>query len=344
MIRARRLTRFLSGVVLGTAVFASVTPAAHAVAASDLAASIRAYIDTLPSDYTVSVRELDGDQRTIGIDENLRVEPASVIKLFYAWATLRRVDLGSLRLSQTMPNGLTWERCLTLMITVSDNKCSADIRTALGNRTLNTLFAASGYPNTGILLTATGAYNGKRTSAADTSLLLARLEQGTLLSPSSTTYFHQLLKDQVWRTRINLGVPAGVRVENKGGELWVTSGWTQSDAAIVRGPQSTYVITVFGRNEASKSVISGISRIVYEYLQDEPVTTPATFSTYQFTAAVAMPVRSSFGGRVLYTIPRGTLVKLFYSERNWVKVRQVGKPLGWALFPQLALRDQYRWE
>lgn len=343
MIRFRDVARIVATIALAVSAGGTLSVPVHAAPAPDLTADIRAYIDSLPSDYTVSVRELGGQERTVGIDENLRVEPASVIKLFYAWATLRRVDLGSLRLSQTMPNGLTWDRCLKLMITVSDNKCSADIRVALGNRNLNALFAASGYPNTVIRLTASGAYNGKRTSAADTALLLTRLEQGTLLSPSSTTYFHQLLKDQVWRTRLNLGVPAGVRVENKGGELWVSTGWTQSDAAIVRGPRSTYVIAVFGRNEATKAAISGISQIVYEHLQDEVVTTPAQFSTYQFTAAVAMPVRSSFAGPIMYTIPKGTLVKLFYSERNWVKVRQVGKPLGWAQFQQLSLRDQYRW-
>lgn len=338
-----RLTRFVVSLVLAVTATLTSSPGVSATEASDLAAEITAYINTVESDYTVSVRELGDGGVNVGVDEHLRVEPASVIKLFYAWAALRRVDLGSLRLSQTMTNGLTWDRCIKLMITISDNKCSADIRIALGNRTLNALFAASGYPDTYIKLTAAGAYKTKRTSAADTTLLLSRLEEGTLLSPSSTEYFHQLLKDQVWRTRINLGVPAGVRVENKGGELWVSTGWTQSDAAIVRGPESTYVLAVYGRNEATKDSVARISRIVYEALQGDVVTAPARFTAYQYAAATSLSVRATPGGRILYTVPAGTSLKAYYSDRNWVQVKQSGHARGWVKFTQLRLRDQYRW-
>lgn len=230
------------------------------------------------------------------------------------------------------------------MITISDNKCSADIRTALGSTTLNTLFSSSGYPDTRINLSAGGAYKGMTSSTADTALLLTRLEEGTPLSPASTAYFHDLLKGQVWRTRINKGVPAGVPIENKGRELWVTGGWAQSDAAIVHGPHSTYVMSVSGRTEASKAHIAEMSRIVSEFLEGESVTTPAAWSTFQFQAAGASTVQATAGGRVLYRIPAGTLVKLFYSERNWVYVRQNGKAKGWTTFPSLTLRDSYRWE
>lgn len=338
--RARALTVAL---VAATSVLGTTLPAS-ASDASDLAAQITAYTSTLDSDYTVSVLELGDGGVAAGVAATKRVEPASVIKLFYAWATLRRVDMGSLRLTQKMSNGLTWDRCLQLMISISDNKCSADIRVALGNRTLNSLFAASGYPDTYIKLTTSGAYDGKRTSAADTTRLLARLEQGDLLSPASTDYFHQLLKDQAWRTRINLGVPAGVRVENKSGELWVTSGWTQSDAAIIRGPQSTYVLTVFGRNEAEKTAVAEISRIVYEFLQGEEVVEPAKFSSYQYIAATTTAVRATRGGRVLYTVAPNTRLKAYWSERNWVEVKQAGKARGWVTWPSLRLRAAYRWE
>jgi beta-lactamase class A len=341
-----RVAHGVSSAIALTLVLALGAPAqvASATPADDLRTALTGYLSTVSADYTISVHELGEDGIEVGIDEHVRIEPASVVKLFYAWAALRRVDMGSLRLSQVMSNGLTWDRCITLMITISDNKCSADIRQALGNRTLNTLFAASGYSNTYIRLTARGAYNGKRTSAADTTLLFTRLEEGTLLTPASTTYFHELLKGQVWRTRINLGVPAGVRVENKGGDLVISSGATQSDAAIVRGPESTYVLTVYGRNNAAKADIAAISRIVFEHLQGQTVTTPASFSTFQYTAVGAVPVRAKPGGRILYRIPSGTLVKAYYSERNWMVVKQNHKRQGWVKFQHLRLRDQFRWQ
>jgi beta-lactamase class A len=342
MASTSRFTRF-TATALVLVSLVSATPA-QAAPADDLSAQISTYLATQEGDYTVSIRELGPGGISTGIVEDGWIEPASVVKLFYAWAALRRVDLGSINLNQTMANGLTWDRCLRLMISISDNECSADIRVALGNRTLNTLFAAAGYPNTFIKLTTRGAYDGKRTSAADTALLLTRLEEGTLLSPESTQYFHQLLKDQVWRTRINLGVPAGTRVENKSGELWVASGWTQSDAAIVRGPHSTYVLVVYGRHDATKAAIAGVSRIAYEFLQGETVTTPATFSAYQFRTTSSTPVRATKGGRVLYRIPSGALVKAYYTERNWVLVRQSGRAKGWITYPHLTLRSEYRWQ
>lgn len=340
------LSSFFARIIAATAIFGSLLGAtpAYAAPADELKAQISTYLSTQKGQYTVSVRELGPGGVSAGIAEDGRIEPASVIKLFYAWATLRRVDLGSIRLNQTMANGLTWDRCLRLMISISDNQCSTDIRVALGNQTLNTLFAASGFPNTAIKLTSAGAYNGKHTSAADTALLLKRLDEGTLLSTTSTAYFHQLLKDQVWRTRINLGVPVGVHVENKSGELWVSSGMTESDAAIIRGPHATYVLVVFGARDATKTAIAGVSKIVYEFLQGEPVTTPATFSAYQFRANQSMPVRATKGGRELYRVPAGALVKAYFTERNWVWVRQSGKAKGWVKYQHLTLRDEFRWQ
>ena len=338
--------RMRRGISIALALVFSVSGAAPAMAgpSPELANNIRAYLSDQPGAYTVSLRELSSDGVTVGIDDTVQVEPASVIKLFYAWAALRRVDRGSLALSKTMSNGLTWDRCLKLMISISDNKCSADIRQALGNTTLNALFAASGYPNTVIKLTSNGAYKTKRTSAADTTLLLSRLEAGTLLSPVMTTYFHQLLKDQIWRTRINLGVPSGIPVENKGGELWVASGWTQSDAAIIRGPRSTYVLSVYGRNDATKSAIAGISRIVYEYVQGQSVTNPARFDAYQYEATTRVAVRKSPGGAITYRVGQGTFIKAYLSERNWVEIKAYGKTRGWVEFQNLRLREQFRWQ
>lgn len=293
--------------------------------------------------YTVSLREIGGNAHQVGINASKRIEPASVIKLFWAWATLKRVDAGTLNLQQELKPGFTWETCLNLMIKISDNECSSWVRESLGNNILNQQLLTSGYPDTQIVLDAYGQYKTKFTSAADTSLLLERLELGTLLSPSSTQYFHSLLKQQVFRTRITPGVQKGVVVENKGGNFWVPGGWTESDAAIIRGPFSTYVLVVYGRTEAKKTEISAVSKLVYQHTQGKKVTAANTFPRRQYTTRFAVWVRKTPNGKAIYKAKKNVLVELYFADRDWVRIKQDGKTAGFVRFSDLQLRGSYIW-
>src|SRR5215207_5360822 len=152
----------------------------------ELAAALKAYLSTKSGRYSVSVTELGGEQRSVSLDGARRAEPASTMKLFYAWATLRAVDEGTLTLATRLSSGISVSRCLTVMIQVSDNPCSVDLRLRIGMRKLNSLFKSEGFANTYIVLDSAGRYVTKRTSSDDLALLLARLEQGALLSEAGT--------------------------------------------------------------------------------------------------------------------------------------------------------------
>jgi beta-lactamase class A len=331
-------------ILLQTGIFATPSMASASTASEQtLQTKLTNYFAGKHAKYTLSLRELGGSQHQLGIEDARQIEPASVIKLFWAWATLKKVDEGQLDLNSTLAPGFTWESCLNLMIKVSDNQCSAWIRDSLGNTVLNQQFIDFGYPNTRIVIDAAGKYVTKYTSAADISLLLQRLEQGTLLSPGSTTYFHNLLKAQAFRQRITPGVQKGVVVENKGGDLWVPGGWTQSDAAIVRGPHSTYVLVIFGRNDAKNSDISGASKIVYEHIQNQTITSANVFARRQYVTTAAVWVRKSRAGRYAYRAKRNALLELVYADGDWVKVKQNGKTAGFLRFTSLKLTPAYIW-
>lgn len=169
------------------------------------------------------------------------------------------------------------------------------------------------------------------------------MEQGALLSPSSTLYFHNLLKAQTFRTRITPGVQKGVVVENKGGNLWIAGGWTESDAAIVRGPQSTYVLVIYGRDEAKKAEIAAASKIVYSHIQRQNVTIPNAFPRRQYNTRWLVWVRKTPGGRGIYRAKKGVLVELLYADKDWVKIKQDGKTAGFVRFSSLKLRGAYIW-
>lgn len=188
------------------------------------------------------------------------------IKLFIAWATLQLVDEGVISLNKTLSTGQTVSGCLTKMIEQSDNDCSVYLRLLVGNDRINSMWAEAGYTNTEVLLDSSGGYDGKQTSTNDQAALLQRLYAGTALSDASTTLLLDHMKAQVWRTRVPAGLPDGVVVADKPGWLEIESGWTQSDAALVWGESSTYIITVLGSEGALESEIAQLSSAVYEEL------------------------------------------------------------------------------
>jgi beta-lactamase class A len=345
-MNVRKWVAILVIALLGMLGLLTVPTGAKAATSSEtnLQTKLTSFFATQKGNYTLALRELDSPNHEVDIDANRRIEPASVIKLFYAWAALQEVDAGHVVLSNQLQPGFTWDTCMSLMIKVSDNDCASWVREAIGNAAFNLKLAEAGYENTRVVLDSlTGKYKTKYTTAADTALLLKRLQTGTALSSTSTTYFKNLLRAQVFRSRITAGVQAGTTVLNKGGELWVSSGWTESDAAIVLGPETNYVLVVFGRNNAMNASIAQASTIVYEHLQGSTVTTPSSFPPRQYLTNLKVWVRSKPAGKKLYQVPLRTAIVLYYADRDWVKIKPYGKPAGYLKFSALNLRSQYVW-
>ena len=359
MGRTRAFARWWAFAVAATLIVAGLAAPPHPAFAADaapqtsltadasaefqpaLAAALQTYLSTKTGRYSVTVTELDGEQRSMSLNGARRVEPASTIKLFYAWATLRAIDEGTLTLVTKLSSGVTVGRCLTLMIQVSDNPCAVDLRNRIGLRKLNRLFLSEGYLNTYLVLDSSGRYVTKRTSSDDLALLLARLEQGALLTEAGTYEFKRRLLAQIWRQRITSGIEAGTVVGSKSGQLWVSSGMVEADTAIIHGEHSTYVLTVIGTHNAAGSTVRGISTIVYRYLQGD-FTVKATFPASQFVTTTKVRLVRSPGGSLVTYLRTGTPVQVLISSRNWMRVK-VGTRYGWVPFTQLSLRPAYLW-
>ncbi len=105
------------------------------------------------------------------------------------------------------------------------------------------------------------------TTSADLAVLLAAIERGTVLSPSSSTEMRQILLAQEFNEKIPAGLPAGTRVAHKTGEITAVS----HDAAIVYPPgRKPYVLVVLTRGlregKDSAGLIADISRIVWSHV------------------------------------------------------------------------------
>lgn len=311
----------------------------RATSIAELVAALQLRLRSLPGSYSVSVRELGGLEAAVSINGAVMQEPASVMKLFAAYAVLDRVDAGTLTLATPTRSGTTVEACLRVIIHVSDNDCHWDLVALIGNQALNDQFWAEGYTRTVYQgYSGNGSYYAsKHTSTNDVTLLLTRLHRGELLSPASTQLFIDLLETQVWRHRLPSGMPPGVPIANKTGYLWVSSGYIHADVAIVSAPTGPFVVSVIGSRNATAAGVRAIGTVVYEHFAG-PVGTPAGFAAENLVLTSAAPYYSGAGTGQLGVAAAGTRVAAYASRREWYQVIRNGQ---YVYIHASALRNYY---
>jgi len=104
------------------------------------------------------------------------------------------------------------------------------------------------------------------TTARDMAVILRSIETGAAASPSATRAMRDILLAQVFNEKIPAGVPPGVRVAHKTGEITAHS----HDAAIVYPPGTRpYVLVVLTRGitdgARANKLIADISALVYAH-------------------------------------------------------------------------------
>ncbi len=113
------------------------------------------------------------------------------------------------------------------------------------------------------------------TTAADLAIALTTLAQGTGFKPASIERMLGILKEQEFNEKIPAGLPPGITVAHKTGDI---TGF-HHDAAIVYPPgEKPYVLVVltegYRDQKDADQVIAGISRVVWERRADL-LTTPS---------------------------------------------------------------------
>ena len=158
---------------------------------------------------------------------------------------------------------------LSLMITRSSNFATNTLIALVGAEDVNRTMRSLGAQRIQVLR---GVEDGKAfdkglintTTARDLAIILRAIEDGRAAPPEATNEMRQILLAQEFNEKIPAGLPAGIRVAHKTGEITAHS----HDAAIVYPPaRSPYVLVVLTRGiqdgaKASK-LIADISSIVY---------------------------------------------------------------------------------
>jgi len=158
---------------------------------------------------------------------------------------------------------------LRLMITRSSNLATNTLIALVGAEQVNRTMRSLGAQRIQVLR---GVEDGKAfdkglvntTTAGDLAIILRAIEEGRASSPEATSEMKQILLAQEFNEKIPAGLPPGIRVAHKTGEITAHS----HDAAIVYPPGRTpYVLVVLTRGiqdgaKASK-LIADISSIIY---------------------------------------------------------------------------------
>lgn len=304
-----------------------------------LESSVSQYLATQTGRYSVSAKELSGEQREVNLNGNLQLDSASIFKLYYALLALEKVEQGTWTLSTRMSPQYSLAACLKLMLSYSDNYCTIDIRNQLGISYINDRLLELGFSQSHVLTDGNGKYLSKHTTTEDVATLLSELQKGHLLNAANTKVFINYLKGQVWRARISSALPIGTQVASKSGQLEVASGTIEGDAAIVFGPTSTYVLVVIGTEGAVPAAVREVSRLVYTAWQGS-IAKPSSYPARQLVTTKDVYLRSLPAGRKVRLIPANAAISVLYSERGWLLV-QYGTRKGYIFYNTVRLSNRY---
>lgn len=245
-------------------------------------------------DWSVYIKDLTSGQ-AMEINEH-SMDAASLIKLYIAGAVYEQIDLGNLAESDTVMSSLD------AMITVSDNESSNVLVRAMcdenddfqvGLAKVNDFITRHGFTNTlqvnGIadptLWVADGRVN--TTSAADCGRLLEMVYNRSLVSHFNSYRFEVLLNRQEVNYKIPEGLPEGVHISHKTGEVEDT----ENDAAIIYTPYGDYIFCIMSTDLTDTDIavehIWKITRLVYDYFTGYAVPRDAALTEWQGTQSGA---------------------------------------------------------
>ncbi|GAB2842288.1 hypothetical protein GCM10027024_16530 [Microbacterium insulae] len=306
---------------------------------TDLHNAITSTMSRYSGTYSVTVLELNGLGQGTNVGGGIRREPASMMKIFAAWAAYKRIEQGAASTSTRLPSGLTIGTCISLMIHVSDNYCHTDIVHWIGISNINAMIRGAGLTNTyyGSVPRGTSVlYAGNRSTSNDLALLMRKLHSGSILSKPHVDALFKVMGMQIGRSRIASGIPVGVKQVTKPGALWVASGLMQGDTGIVYGPKSTFVISIVGDNHPPKEAFQAITRTVYQHFHGA-FGAAASYPREQMTTTKPVGLRSSANGPVVVVVPGGTNVEQLDSIRDWYLVQYGSRKL-WVYYSGLRNR------
>ena len=250
----------------------------------DLKQDLAAYIKTLDGDWSLYLKDLGTEEYFIINDKALPA--ASLIKLFVAGAYFDKVEKGEIE-----HNDWT-EKTLQAMLSYSSNEAWISLETIIGHGSYVagyhyvTEFAQNlGCKDTGRVIGPAELFyqnGGNYTSVKDVGYVLNLIYHDEFVSKKCSDTVLHYLEEQVRTQKIPSGIPEGeAETANKTGELV----GTESDAAIIFGERTDYILVIIGDRVSSAGVydiFTDLSAMVFDFMEDRDAKhTPSAASSYR---------------------------------------------------------------
>lgn len=195
---------------------------------------------------------------------NRQMISASLIKLFVAGAYGKAMNTG-IEGDSLLPT-------MDSMIRVSSNDACNLIIDELGFTYINDFISENGFASTVLQRKMLAGGNENFTSAQDCVKILKMIDAKTLISSDFSTRVLDDLKNQDRRMKIPAGIPSGITVANKTGELDEPQ-MVENDAAIVYAPAGTYYICIMCSGVpdrgAARTTIVSLSRNIFNLIGNQ---------------------------------------------------------------------------
>lgn len=236
-----------------------------------LEAALEQLLSGVDDEWAVYVEPLSGESITVvsaNIQPDAPLISASIIKMFIMAAVYDQVNQGLLDADSVYPD-------VYAMITSSSNEAANRLVHLLGGgdetagmEAVNAYAAAIGCRETALnrlMLVENGLQN--YVSCRDCALLLRQIYNGQCVSPEYSAVMLQILLEQTSTDFLPAGVPDGVPIAHKTGNLL---GLCHGDVGIVMAESNPYIVCIICNNPtdmgAAMARIPEISATVYRYM------------------------------------------------------------------------------
>ncbi|HSR51541.1 MAG TPA: serine hydrolase [Acidobacteriota bacterium] len=275
--------------------------AAPAQEAGDLDAKVRSIIEESGAEVGLALRTLDGNEELF-IDDRKRFHAASTMKVPVMIELYRQSNLGNLSLGdrievknefsslvdgspfsvgeeadqavyEHLGETLSFAELCLQMITVSSNLATNLLIEHLGVENIQSTVEKMGADGMQVIrpLEDIKAYEkglSNTTDARGLFVLMEAIAQEKAVRREASREMIEILKQQKFVDAIPAGVPEGVEVANKTGEITRI----HHDAAIVYGPRP-FVLVILTRgieeSDESAALIAKLTRTIYNHLTPE---------------------------------------------------------------------------
>jgi beta-lactamase class A len=230
------------------------TPSYSAI---DLQPTIDTWVAKQAADYYIEVYDAQANKTIAKNSPEKVLFAASLYKIYVAYLALLDIQNGDMNPDEVISGSFTRKQCIDKMIRESHSPCGEAMMADMGTTNLNRRVSEMGMTGT--------FFNGIRTSAADSALILRYIEEHRDLNDENTAYLRDamLTQDAKYKRGLQTGAPEA---------KWETKvGWNEDinyhDIGIMTMPDGrVFYVAILSQGQGSSAPIADFSKTIFSAL------------------------------------------------------------------------------